>query len=229
MVVGEVGGADGFGGRDDGPSPPDRGATAVLMNFVERLEIRSQLRTRRLNHQVFPAFERLAGVDVFRGAQVLEVGCGAGRGAEHALRLGAEKVLATDADQRMVNLATRRLRSWDQRAEVRVGDAASTGLPNGSVDVAVELQALHHVIDWRAALSELARVLLPGGRLLFEDSTDQALSEHWWSRVVLAHPQDNRFSTAEFAAGLANSGLVVDGLEDIVPGFWFVGVARRPL
>jgi SAM-dependent methyltransferase len=167
--------------------------TAVLMNWVERLEIRSSLRTRRLGSRVFPAFDRLAGTDLFHRASVLEVGCGPGRGAEYALRLGAEKVLATDADPRMVELATRRLKGWDRRAEVRTGEVTAIGLPDGSVDIAVELQVLHHVIDWRLALRELARVLRPGGWLLFEDSTEQALSEHWWSRVVLAHPRVNRF------------------------------------
>jgi SAM-dependent methyltransferase len=202
--------------------------TTVLMNWVERLEIRSQLRTRRLARRVFPSLERLVRADLFRGASVLEVGCGPGRGAERALRLGAVSVLALDGDPRMARLATRRLAPWGQRAHVRVGDIAETGLPEGSVDVAVELQVLHHVTDWQAAIAELARVLRPGGSLLFEDSTRKALSDQWWSRVVLAHPKDNRFSVQEFAAGLVAAGLVIDGIEDIVAGLWFVGVAHRP-
>jgi ubiquinone/menaquinone biosynthesis C-methylase UbiE len=203
------------------------GDTAVLMNWVERLEIRSSLRTRRLVERVFPVFERLASADLFRGASVLEVGCGPGLGAERALRLGAERVVAIDADPRMVKLAKRRLARWEPRAEVYVGDVADTGLPDGSVDVAVELQVLHHVIDWQTAIDELARVLRPGGSLLFEDSTQQALNKQWWSRVVLAHPEENRFSAEDFATQLRTSGLFLDGMEDVVAGSWFVGVAQR--
>lgn len=199
----------------------------VLMNWEERLEIRSQIRTRRLRRRVFPVFEHVARPGLFRDARVLEVGCGPGRGAEHALRLGAEGVLAIDADPRMVKLAARRLKSWERRARVRVGDVGDTGLPDGSVDVAIELQVLHHVIDWQAAVAELTRVLRPGGSLLFEDSTREALSEQWWSRVVQAHPSDNRFSTEEFATVLSASGLVIEGIEEVVPNAWFVGVAHR--
>jgi ubiquinone/menaquinone biosynthesis C-methylase UbiE len=196
------------------------------MNWVERLEIRSQLRTRRLTKRVFPTFEHIAPRESLRGATVLEVGCGPGRGAEYALRSGATSVLALDADPRMVRVATRRLKPWAEHARVAVGDATDTGLPDASVDVAIELQVLHHVVDWQAAVAELSRVLRPGGTLLFEDSTRDGLSGTW-SRVVLEHPSDNRFSAEEFAASLSQAGFAVDGIEDIVPGSWFAGVAHR--
>ena len=199
----------------------------MLMNRVERLEIRSPLRTGRLRRRVFPAFERLTGRDVFRDATVVDVGCGPGRAAEWALRRGAGRVVAMDADPRMVALAERRLRGAADRVSVGPGDAADTGLADATVDVALELQVLHHVVNWQAALDELGRVLRPGGWLLFEDSTEEALRDEWWSRAVLRHPSENRFSTDQFTDQLARSGLVLDAVEPVVAGRWFLGAARR--
>jgi ubiquinone/menaquinone biosynthesis C-methylase UbiE len=177
---------------------------------------------------VFPAFERLADPAAFRGCTVLEVGCGPGRAAEWALGRGAGRVVAIDADPRMVALAARRLRGTPGGVRVELGEASDTGLADATVDVALELQVLHHVTHWQAAIDELARVLRPGGSLLFEDSTAEALSEQWWSRTVLTHPRDNRFSTEQFTDQLQSTGLVVDAVEQLVPGRWFLGAAHRP-
>jgi ubiquinone/menaquinone biosynthesis C-methylase UbiE len=127
----------------------------------------------------------------------------------------------------MVKAASRRLKPWEERVSVHVGSAVDTGLPDSSIDIAIELQVLHHVINWQAAVAELARVLRPGGSLLFEDSTQEELNGHWWPRLVLSHPTDNRFSEEQFVAQLALSGFVVDEIEDIDPRRWFVGVAHR--
>jgi SAM-dependent methyltransferase len=200
----------------------------MLMNRVERLEIRSRLRTQRLRRRVFPAFARLADPRAVRDGTVLDVGCGPGRAAQWSLALGAARVVALDADPRMVALASRRLRRASDRVTVQLGDVADTGLPDATVDVALELQVLHHVPDWQAAIDELARVLRPGGTLFFEDSTEEALRQEWWSRTVLAHPHDNRFSTGQFTGELQRAGLVVDAVEEVVAGRWFLGVAHRP-
>jgi demethylmenaquinone methyltransferase / 2-methoxy-6-polyprenyl-1,4-benzoquinol methylase len=91
--------------------------------------------------------------------RVLEVGGGPG---ELAARLQDElgcEVVMVDVAPRMVELATER------GVDAQVGDAQALPFPDKSFDVAVAAWMLYHVPDLDQALSELARVLRPGGRL----------------------------------------------------------------
>jgi SAM-dependent methyltransferase len=103
------------------------------------------------------AFDALAEVAPRR---VLEVGCGPGELAERiAKELGVE-VIAVDTSPRMVELARGR------GLDARVGDVQMLDLADGSFDCALAAWMLYHVADVPRALSELARVLRPGGRLV---------------------------------------------------------------
>ena len=53
------------------------------------------------------------------------------------------------------------------RATFRMGTFAATGLDDASMDGAMTLDALQYAPDKRAALSEVARILRPGGRFVF--------------------------------------------------------------
>ena len=95
-----------------------------------------------------------------RPARVLEVGCGPG---ELAARIGGElgaEVVAVDISPRMVELARAR------GVDARVGDVQALPFEDASFDCAVAAWMLYHVPDVERALSELARVLRRGGRLV---------------------------------------------------------------
>ena len=90
----------------------------------------------------------------------LEVGCGPGElSARVREELGAE-VVAVDSSERMVELASER------GVDARLGDVQDLQLPDEEFDCAVAAWMLYHVPDVERALSELARVLKPGGRLV---------------------------------------------------------------
>jgi ubiquinone/menaquinone biosynthesis C-methylase UbiE len=55
------------------------------------------------------------------------------------------------------------------RVEVRAGDAESLPVENASVDVVISNGVLNLTTDKNKAFSEIARVLVPGGRLLLAD------------------------------------------------------------
>jgi SAM-dependent methyltransferase len=92
--------------------------------------------------------------------RVLEVGGGPGELSERIVgELGADVVMV-DSSPRMVELARAR------GVDARVGDVQDLPFGDGEFDCAVAAWMLYHVPDLDRALSELRRVLRPGGRLV---------------------------------------------------------------
>jgi SAM-dependent methyltransferase len=107
--------------------------------------------------------------------EVLEIGSGAGANAAELLRRhDRAHITATDVDPAMLEAARRRLHEFGGRATVTPADATSLPFADGRFDTVVSLIMLHHVIDWEAALGEVARVLRPGGRFVGYDMIDNA-------------------------------------------------------
>jgi len=105
------------------------------------------------------------------GERLLEIGSGSGAIAEGLLtaRPGLA-ITATDLDPVMVDAAARRL---ENNPHVTVQSADATRLPfaDGAFDSVVSCLMLHHVIEWEAAVAEIARVLKPGGVFVGYDLT----------------------------------------------------------
>ncbi len=171
--------------------------------------------------------ERLGGR--VRGGRVLEIGCGRGVGTEIIFeRFGAREVHAFDLDSAMVERARRRLSRYPpERLLLSVGDAAAIDAEDATYDAVFDFAIIHHVPEWQRAVSEVARVLRPGGRLFFEEVTRQAL-DRWFYRKFLEHPAENRFSARQFLAALERQGISVgDNPIEWFFGDFLVGVGER--
>jgi len=115
-------------------------------------------------------FEAVAEAEPRR---VLEVGCGPGELAERIARdLGAD-VVALDQSERMVELTRAR------GVEAILGDVQALPFEDASFDCAVAAWMLYHVDDLDRGISELARVLRPGGRLVASTNSIRNLGELW--------------------------------------------------
>jgi SAM-dependent methyltransferase len=125
----------------------------------------------------------------------------------------------------MIDKAQRRLHNRPG-VELALGDACDIEQPVASFDTVAEFGVIHHVPDWRLALAEIARVLRPGGLLLFEDVPRHTL-DTWLFRTFTVHPRDDRFEADEFADALSHVGLVPTGPELRFGGHAFVGAARK--
>ncbi len=100
------------------------------------------------------------------GDRVLDVGCGAGRHAYEALRQGA-RVIAYDLDVSEVKDTATLLDALDgpgTGAAVN-GDALHLPFASGSFDRVIAAEVLEHIPADTTAISELARVLRPGGSI----------------------------------------------------------------
>ncbi|MGH9966787.1 MAG: class I SAM-dependent methyltransferase [Pyrinomonadaceae bacterium] len=163
------------------------------------------------------------------GQRVLEIGCGRGVGTEIIFeRFGARQVDAFDLDPAMIELARRRLSNYSpDRLRLFVGDAAAINAADATYDAVFDFGIVHHVPDWQQSVTEVARVLKPGGRFFFEEVTRQAL-DRWFYRTFLEHPAENRFTAKEFVAVLEGCGISVGSNQlEWFLGDFIVGVGRR--
>ena len=105
---------------------------------------------------------------------------GAGEGTlSQLLAQRARKVLAIDNSEKMVEYGSRLAAEHGlANLEYRLGDIEAVPVPDGSVDLAVFSQALHHAVDPARALREAFRILRPGGRAVVLD-----LSRHKFSQA----------------------------------------------
>jgi SAM-dependent methyltransferase len=91
---------------------------------------------------------------------VLEVGAGEGELAERIQRELGVGVVAIDQSERMVEICRER------GLDARVGDIQALPFADETFDCALAAWMLYHVPDVRGAITELARVLPSGGRLV---------------------------------------------------------------
>jgi len=112
-----------------------------------------------------------AAAGVAAGTRVLDLGCGQGDLTLALLARGAT-VTALDLSAGMVEVARRRvaLHANGRTATFVSAPVEHTGLPSASFDVIVGRWILHHV-DLNSAASELARILVPGGRAVFLENS----------------------------------------------------------
>ncbi len=119
-----------------------------------------------------PALRGLSGYDSDlepRSGVGLDLGCGNGRHAE-PLSAVLDRVIGLDVSAALLRTARSRARQRGaDPPHLLQADAASLPVGAGAIDVAVYVATLHHLRPRSArvaSLSELSRVLAPGGRAL---------------------------------------------------------------
>lgn len=164
---------------------------------------------------------------------VLEVAAGTGLFTVAAAR-AARRVAATDYSEAMVELLRARLaREGLANVECSVRDLHALGFPPASFDAVLCANVLHLVPDLDLALSALAGMLRPGGRLVAptfvhgETALSRTLSH---LARAFGFPVQRRLTTASLRAALERHGLEVrraETLPGLFPMAFAVGTSRR--
>ena len=127
------------------------------------LELRLALQDERQS-DLSDRVRRLLGP--FSGSEVaLDSGCGTG-GLAFALAPHVGEVVGVDVRADYLEAAAERA---PENVRFVEGDAMALPFEYGMFDIAASIRALHHVRRPELAVSELARVTRPGGRLLVAD------------------------------------------------------------
>ena len=100
-----------------------------------------------------------------RGLRVLEIGCGLGTDGVRFAKAGADYT-GIDLTDAAIELARKRFELSGLRGELRVSDAENLDFADESFDLVYSHGVLHHTPDIARAVSEIHRVLKPGGRAI---------------------------------------------------------------
>jgi SAM-dependent methyltransferase len=154
--------------------------------------------------------------------KVLDLGCGFGRHAFEAARRGASVVALDAGTDEVLGVAATfaamveagELRADSLHANVVQGDALKLPFPDATFDRVICSEVLEHIPDDVAAMSELNRVLRPGGTMAITvprfgpELLNWALSDEYHN-VPGGHIRIYRRSVLE--ERLASTGMVVTG------------------
>lgn len=112
----------------------------------------------------YPLLSKLIPYGELAGKKVLDIGCGTGWSTEQFARIGAE-VSAIDLTEKAIELTKKRFAIYNLKADIRVGDAENMPYPDGTFDYILAWGVLMHTPDTEKTISEIYRVLKPGGRV----------------------------------------------------------------
>jgi ubiquinone/menaquinone biosynthesis C-methylase UbiE len=149
------------------------GTQGALLSTASTLSLHIPLGKRLLRTRKF---------DLRGMKSILDVGSGAGQIAGHLLEYAdtGARIVCTDLSHPMLCRARRRLKS--DRPEFVVADLTALPFADGSFDGVTCGYVLEHLPDPADGLSELARVMRPGGRMLLL-TTEDNFSGAWTSRI----------------------------------------------
>jgi SAM-dependent methyltransferase len=200
----------------------------------------AQLDTPELTWGVWAIPDRELGMlgDV-QGLDVLELGCGAAQCSRHVAGLGARRVVALDQSRSQLRHAARAVTATARERGNAIGltcaSATATPFAAGSFDVVFCDHGAMSFCDPYLTVPEVARVLRPGGRLVFSISTllrmvcfpegdpdapiKRRLQSPWfrtrrffdWGDGTL----DYQMPHGEWIRLFADNGMVVDDLREV--------------
>lgn len=163
--------------------------------FIEFLEARKTVEGER---EVKELIIELLGLKP--GARVLDIGCGLGDDArEIAAIVGASgRVVGIDPSETMITESKKRTAGPALPVEFLIGDVRKLDFPDASFDFVRTDRVLMFVPEITQAISEIVRVLRPGGRVVaseidhemhFQDSHFPDISRRVYSVFAANQPQ----------------------------------------
>ena len=146
--------------------------------------------------------------------RVFELGCGGGLNQRHYDKARVTSFAGIDPSEALLEGARARAREQGWQADIRQGVGEAIPFPVASFDTVVVTYTLCSVQNPALVMQELARILKPGGRMLFLEHgrAPDAAPARWQRRIepVWKRLMGNCHLTREISAALTDAGFAVD-------------------
>lgn len=174
--------------------------SSTSRNFYEEIE------AERYTHQghILTILDKLK----WEGKKVLEIGTGVGTDARQLISRGAE-YYGINVDEGSCNITNQALGLFGVPGTVQVMSATATRFPDATFDAVYTFGVLHHIPEVNKAISEIHRILKPGGELLFMVYNRSSINyqieirylRRWALRMILLPGAISLFSLLGFPRG----------------------------
>jgi len=148
----------------------DKNAEILFMNYGyssqdQNVDLSENDEPNRYSIQLY---HHLAAAIDLNGKSLLEVGSGRGGGLSFiASNFPVGKTLGVDLNQRAANFCNKHYKI--DGLSFMQGDAQNLDVPNNSFDAIINVESSHRYPDMISFLSQVDRILKPGGHFLFTD------------------------------------------------------------
>jgi len=169
------------------------------MNNPVRRWLQGHIEIKAFQHQL-----KKNNIDL-TGKVLMDGGCGSGYDTELLIKaFRPSRMVAFDYMPEQISLAKKR----NLNVDFFIGDLTHMEFAPGTFDAVFLFGVLHHIPEWKTALSEILRVLKPGGFLLVEEPRE-------------------KFSWNNFQAGIVDSGFEILSMIPIVPVYFHSYLCRK--
>ena len=136
--------------------------------------------------------------------RVLDVGCGGGKAISRILEETRREVAGIDHSPEAVKTARSVNRAAISSGRLRIVESSVESLPfrDGFFDVVTAFETTYFWPELQAGLTEIRRVLSPGGRLVIANEfADRASAGAWAGRLNMRVPDSEALAGAAYEAG----------------------------
>jgi len=118
-----------------------------------------------------PGFMKL--LPSVKNKTVLDIGCGTGVMIKDLLKLGAKKVIGTDASKKMIEISNRNLKKEiaNKKVELYLDDISKTKLKSKFYIITSSL-VLDNIVNYKSAIKNISKLLKKNGIFIFSVPTN---------------------------------------------------------
>jgi ubiquinone/menaquinone biosynthesis C-methylase UbiE len=147
---------------------------------------------------------------------VLDIGTGKGFAAVEIARRGIplDSIDITEEELYYAHLNAKGA-GIDHLINFHIGDAKKLPFEDGQYNTVIMMNVLHHLDDYRTILAEVSRVLMPGGKFVVADFTDEgfAILDRIHEGEGREHPRKSAAGIDDVARSLDIFGLMCRGRD----------------